>query len=268
MGSFMPFKDLREFMARLDELGELHRVEVEVSPELEISAITNRLCKLPDGGPALLFTNVAGFSFPVATNLFGSAARMAAMLEHPSLDSFGNWLQELFKKLSGNSAKEKLATLIESDFGKKFTPVRTINAPFFEVLEDTPDLRRFPALKNWPGDGIPSHQGRFLTLPLVITADPEYKQLNCGMYRAALLSRDQVAVNWSPQSGGASHMAQWHAKGETMPVVIALGGDPMVTYCATMPLPPSVNEFWFAGLLRGEPVQLAQCLTSGLLVPA
>jgi 4-hydroxy-3-polyprenylbenzoate decarboxylase len=268
MGGSVACQDLREFLHRLDELGELQRVEVAVDPELEIAAITDRASKLPAGGPALLFSRVQGSPFPVATNLFGSARRMATALGRSTLTDLTGWLAGLLAPLPGASATTKLAALAASNEYLTVAPQVVTDSPCQEVVEAFPDLTGYPILKCWPADGTPDHGGRFLTLPLVITRDPESGRQNCGMYRVAVLGSDRAAIHWSATSGGARHGAAWQARGERQPVAIALGGDPAITFCATLPLPDTLDEFTFAGLLRGEPVALARCRTNDLLVPA
>jgi 4-hydroxy-3-polyprenylbenzoate decarboxylase len=261
-------RDLREFLSRLEELGELQRVTVSVEPELEIAAISDRVCKLPNGGPALYFEQVAGAAWPVVTNIFGSDRRMAAALGRSTLAELTGWLAGLLAPLPGDSAMARLGALAETSAFRGATPQVVTAPPCQEVIETAPDLTLYPILKCWPGDGAPDHGGRFLTLPLVITADPLTGRQNCGMYRVAVLGPERVAIHWRAGSGGARHGAAWQARGERQPVAIALGGDPAVTFCATLPLPDALDEFTFAGLLRGEPVGLARCQSHDLLVPA
>ncbi|MSM39719.1 MAG: UbiD family decarboxylase [Geobacter sp.] len=264
----MAFCDLRDFLSRLDELGELHRVPVTVDPMHEIAAITCRACRLPAGGPALLFQQALRSAFPVVTNLFGSKKRMAAALGVERLEELTSWLRGILDREPGSSALERLTALAASNLWQRATPQLVSAAPCREVREDPPDLSRFPVLKSWPLDGAPDHAGRFITLPLVITADPAGRETNCGMYRVAVLGPDRLAIHWGESSGAAAHARAWQTGREPMPVAIAVGGDPAVTFAATLPLPKGIDEFRFAGLLRGEPVELAPCLASGLQVPA
>ncbi len=261
----MSCRDLRDLLLRAEALGELQRVAAEVDPGLEIAAITGRTAQLPGGGPALFFERVRGHDVPVVTNLFGSSRRMAAALGIERLDELSGWMGTLLAELPGSTVAEKLAALSVSEQWRMATPIMSREAACLEVAGPA-DLTRLPFLKNWPGDGTPDHAGRFITLPLVITRHPEDSTLNCGMYRAAILGPDSLAVHWGAESGAAAHARACAARGERMPVAIAVGGDPAVTFAATLPLP--LEEFTLAGLLRGAPVTLADSGHAGLPVPA
>ena len=242
----MACRDLRDFLARLDALGELQTVQVEVDPDLEIAAITDRHSKAPDGGKALLFNRVKGSRFPVATNLFGSYARMALALDVSSLAQL----------------PERTGRLL--DFPQEApAPLLVQAAPCQEVVRQVPDLLNFPFLKSWPGDG-----GRFITLPLVFTLDPETGAANCGMYRVRILDDCQAGIRWKQGSGGFGHYRKYAAAGLRMPVAIAVGAAPSLTLAASLPLPDPFDELSFAGFLDREPVEMVRCLTSGLSVPA
>ena len=264
----MAYRDLRDFLARLDELGELHRVAVEVDPHLEIAAVTDRACKLAGGGPALLFEWVKGSGFPVATNLFGSEQRVAAALGFERTADIAGWMRALLVQLPGDSAMEKLSNLRAHPAWQEALPVTAGSIPCREIVEARTDLSKFPFLKSWPCDGFPDHDGRFITLPQVISRDPQSGELNCGMYRVALLGRDRVGVHWGPNSGAAAHAAAWQRLGKPMPVNIVLGGPPALAFSASLPLPPALDEFTFAGLLQGAPLEIAGSLASDLPVPA
>ena len=245
-------------MHRLAELGELHEIRAEVSPLLEIAAITGRACK---GGEqlnrALLFTAVTGSAHRVATNLFGSERRVAAALG----DRFPAVFQELLAQSPGSSALEKLASLPLTPAWLAASPLIGNAVPV--QLEETA-LSSLPLIKNHPHDGEPDNDGRFITLPLVITADPVFQDFNCGMYRAAVAGADTLAIAWGEQSGAAAHEAAWQASAKPMPVTIAIGGPPMLIFAATLPLP--LNEFTLAGALQCEPLPFYRC-DNGLLAP-
>jgi len=242
----MACRDLRGFLARLAALGELQRVDLEVDPELEIAAITDRHSKSPAGGKALLFCRVKGSPFQVATNLFGSYRRMALALGVEELGELTGRMQQLLR--SPEDAPP---------------PVPAASAPCQEVVQQVPDLGRFPFLKSWPGDG-----GRFITLPLVFTKDPASGALNCGMYRVRIFDDSSVGVRWKRGSGGFDHFEKYAAAGLRMPVAIAVGADPSLALAASLPLPDPFDELSFAGFLRGEPVGMVRCLSSELSVPA
>ena len=238
--------DVRGFLARLEAMGELHTVAAEVDPVLEIAEITDRQSKSPEGGKALLFCCVKGSRFRAATNLFGSPARMAAALGMPNLDALTGVMEALLARPEAAPA-----------------PISVERAPCQERVEHDPDLGIYPFLKSWPGDG-----GRFLTLPLVFTRDLDSGTPNCGMYRVRIFEKRSAGIRWRQGSGGHAHYLQYLAAGRPMPVAIALGGDPALTLAASLPLPESLDELRFAGFLRGEPIEMVSCMTSGLLVPA
>lgn len=260
---FMPCYDLRDFLAHIESSGDLHCVEVTVDSNLEMAAIINRVSKSADGGPALLFNQVAGSQFRVAANLFGSEERIALALGCERLSGLSYRFADLLSTGGTCSGWSRLVNLplIEP------VPVPPVDSPCRQVTQSSPDLGLIPAPKCWPGDGRPDHAGKFITLPMVITRGID-GDLNCGMYRVALLGADRAAVHWHEGSGGAQHAAAWHAAGEKMPVAIAVGGPPALTFAASLPLPSAVDEFGFAGLLQGEPVAVVKCLTSDLYVPA
>jgi 4-hydroxy-3-polyprenylbenzoate decarboxylase len=259
--------DLRDLLQLFGEEEELHSVRAEVNPVLEIAALTNRVCKSEKNNKALLFEDVHGSRFRVATNLFGSARRMALSLGIDNLSDLTCRFDEILGNLPGKSCCDKISSLIESELWRKSRAELCGENPPECLLDVAPDLDPFPLIKGSPLDGYPDHEGRFLTLPLVITADPDFTEFNCGMYRAAQAGIDGLAVSWSSKSGAAEHAAKWATAGRPMPVVIALGGPPALTFSATLPLPEEIDEFTFAGLLQGEPVKVYRCM-NGLMAPA
>ena len=242
----MAFRDLRGFIASLEAAGELLRVGVEVDADLEIACITDRQSKLPGGGKALLFEKVKGSPFPVATNLFGSSARMALALDVEELHLLSGAMERLL--LFPHEAP---------------TPLLVDRAPCQDLVQREPDLARYPFLRSWPGE-----EGRFITLPLVFTRDPDTGAGNCGMYRVRLFDDLSAGIRWKRGSGGFGHYEKYLAAGKRMPVAIAVGADPALTLAASLPLPESMDEVSFAGFLRREPVEMVRCLDSDLLVPA
>ena len=251
----------RDFIDRLETCGELHPVRAEVDPNLEIAALTDRVCKSRQNR-ALLFESVKGSCFRVATNLFGSERRMGMALGLEKLSALTDRFDRTLDSLQGASAAEKLWSLTAAPAWSAAAPL--LCDPPAELQIAAPDLSVLPIIRNHPLDGQPSHGGRFLTLPLVITADPQGKRLNCGMYRAAVTAPDKLAISWSSSSGAALHRNLWAAQGEPMPVTIALGCSPALTFAATLPLP--LDEFTFAGLLQGEPLKIFSCV-NGLVAP-
>ncbi|HXC93730.1 MAG TPA: UbiD family decarboxylase, partial [Geobacteraceae bacterium] len=257
-------RDLRELLYLLETEGELHSVCVKVDPQLEIAALTDRVCK-SDDNKALLFEDVRGSRFRVATNLFGSERRMALALGIDRLSDLVPRFDEILGELPGKSAGEKISGLSKSDLWRRSGTEFSGEIPE-SLLDAPPDLDLLPLIKGSPLDGHPDHEGRFLTLPLVVTADPDFSEFNCGMYRAAQAGTDRLAVCWSSNSGAAEHAKMWAAIGKPMPVAIALGGPPALTFAATLPLPENIDEFGFAGLLQGEPVKTYRC-RNGLMAP-
>lgn len=279
----MAYKDLREFLKLLEKKGLLKRISVEVDPVLEITEITDRMCKSPDGGKALFFEKVRGSRFPVVTNIFGSFERMSLALEVEKLDDVAARIEDLLNQAPPKTLMEKLAMLPRLLEFSKFLPRSVKSAPCQEVIErENPDLGRFPILKCWPGDGQPAtevrsqkseigsagNEGRFITLPMVFTKDPESGRRNCGMYRIHVYDRTTTGMHWHIHKDGARHFDKYKALQRRMPAAIAVGSDPAVMYSASAPLPESIEEMLFAGFLRREPVEMVKCITSDIEVPA
>jgi len=264
----MAYRDLREFLAKLEINGDLHRVGVEVDPLLEMAEITDRMSKLPDGGKGLFFEKVTGSGFPAVTNIFGSPRRVCTALQVDNLDSLADRVTDLLISAGAGNGTNAAAALNASAAFSRFKPVEVSSGPCREIVESHPDLTRYPVPRNWPGDTAFARSGGFLTLPLVVTCDIETGETNCGIYLVQLLSSDTVGIRWKPGSGGGRHLERYRQRGERMPVAIVLGGDPSLFFSGMLPLPPAVDELQFAGFLRGEPVELVRCLTSGIRVPA
>ncbi|BDG29435.1 menaquinone biosynthesis decarboxylase [Thermus thermophilus] len=250
----------------MERRGELHRVRVPVSAELEIAEIADRVVKA--GGPALLFERVVGKDFPVAIGLFGTRARTAFALGVEDLDELARKVEALLALEPGKGGLSALLGLLPKlPLLRGFFPRRVRRAPVQEVVwrGEEVDLGRLPVLKCWPLDG-----GPFLTLPLVITKDPETGELNLGMYRMQVLDRRSTAMHWQWHKVGRRHLEKAKRLGRRLEVAVALGGDPVLTYAATAPLPPlpGVSEFHLAGFLRGAPIELAKGVTVDLPVPA
>ena len=267
----MPLDNLRDFIAAIAATGELVRVRRPVSVDKEMTEVADRCMKSPGGGPALLFecpTLVGGGAArqPVAVNLFGSERRMALALGVERLDDVGRRIAELLNIKVPDSLFGKLAMLPRLAEVAKFPP-KTVGGrpPCQEVVlrDGAIDLTTYPVPVCWPEDG-----GPYITLGGVITRDPVSGVRNVGMYRVQVLGRNELAMHWQRHKVGAAHWRDMAARGEKMPVAIALGGDPASVYAASAPLPPSIDEFLFAGFLRGEPVRLAKAVTSDLEVPA
>ncbi len=267
----MSLDSLRDFVRVLEEAGELVRVRAPVATDREITEIADRAMKSPGGGPALLFEQPVlpggeTSAFPVGINLFGSVKRMGMALGTLCLDSIGDRITELMKAQVPDTLAGKLQMLPKLAEMMKYPP--RIQDGFIAcqatVLRDhRADLRKLPHLTCWPGDG-----GPYITFGMVITRDPASGVRNVGLYRVQVQGPRELAMHWQRHKVGAAHWREMAERGERMPVAIVLGADPASMYAASAPLPPSVDEFLFAGFLRREPVRLTRCVTSDLEVPA
>jgi len=265
----MAYRDLRDFIGSLENKGFLHRVKAEVDPILEISEITDRMCKSPNGGRALYFEKVKGSSYPVVTNLFGSFERICLALEVNKLDDIAVRIEDVLNQAPPKTLLEKLAILPRLLEFSKSIPKIVRSAPCQEVVEkDNPDLSILPIIKCWPGDGQPTDEGRFITLPMVFTRDPETGRQNCGMYRIHVYDKTTTGMHWHIHKDGARHYDRYKGAGQRMPAAVAVGSDPAVIYASSAPLPESVDEMVFAGFLRRKPVEMVKCITSDIEVPA
>lgn len=254
----MAYDSLRAFVEALERSGELQRIGVPVDPRLEISEITDRVVKA--GGPALLFTSVEGSRFPVLTNQFGSHKRMAMALGVQDLNEAGDRIRKLLDLSIPASAVERIGKLLSLAPLAAAIPKTVRSGSCQDVVIAEPDLTQLPVLTTWPLDA-----GPFVTLPLVVTKDPDSGRFNVGMYRMQVYNARETGMHWQRHKHGRAHAKSW---GDRIPVAVAIGADPVLTYAATAPLPPVVDEFLFAGLLRGKPVKLVQCKTVDLKVPA
>jgi 4-hydroxy-3-polyprenylbenzoate decarboxylase len=267
----MTFDSLQDFVAALDRAGELARVSAPVSARLELCEIADRVMKQPGGGRALLFEQVlrddgSRSPYPVAINLFGSMRRMAMALGVDDLDEVGARITHLLDLKVPDGLLAKLGLLPRLLEIARFPPRhRGGTPPCQEVVWRGAeiDLGQLPIITCWPEDG-----GAYITLPMVISMDPRRGIRNVGMYRVQVLGRDALAMHWQRHKVGAAHWREMAARGERMPVCIAIGADPASVYAASAPLPPNVDEFLFAGFLRKAPVPLARAVTCALDVPA
>jgi 4-hydroxy-3-polyprenylbenzoate decarboxylase len=261
----MAYKNLRDFVNKLEKENELVRIKEFVDPVLEIAEITDRVSKIPGGGKALLFEN-NGTMFPLLINAFGSEKRINLALGTNHLDEIGKEIEDLFKKLTGPKAGffDKLKLLPElAKIGAYMPSITTGDAKSQEIIQLEPDLGNLPVLKCWPADG-----GRFITFPLVITKDPVSGIRNVGMYRMQVLDSKSTGMHWHKHKVGARHYNEYKKLGKKMPIAVALGGDPALTYAATAPLPDNIDEFMLAGFLRKQKVKLVKAVTQDIEVPA
>lgn len=267
----MSLDSLSEFISAIEAMGELVRVREPVRVELELCEIADRVMKQPGGGKALLFEHpvLADGSrspYPVAINLFGSMKRMALSLGVEDLDEHGARITKLLDLKVPEGLLGKFALLPRLMEIAKFPPRLKSGTPACQEVVwrgDEIDLNKLPIITCWPQDG-----GPYITLPMVISKNPQTKVRNVGMYRVQQLSKNTLAMHWQRHKVGAAHWREMAERGERMPVCIAIGADPASIYSASAPLPPTVDEFIFAGFLRKAPVHLARAVTCELEVPA
>ncbi len=257
------YSSLREFIQLLEKEGELIRIKEYANPELEISEITDRISK--QQGKALLFENT-GTGIPLLINAFGSEKRMCMALGVNHLDDVSKRIETLFKTLMKpkDNIIEKLRMLPQlSQMASWMPKLVKGKGACQEVINMNPDITKFPVMKCWPEDG-----GAFITLPVIHTKDPNTHIRNVGMYRMQIFSPAETGMHWHKHKVSARHFQEYKKLGKKMPVAVALGGDPVYTYCATAPLPDNIDEYMLAGFLRNKKVQLVQCITQDVQVPA
>lgn len=262
----MHFKDIRQFIEFLDERGDLKRITAMVDSDLEITEITDRTIK--SGGPALVFENVAGSDASVAINLMGTHQRTAWALGVENIDDLTSRVRKLLGLAQGppSGLMGKVRALGDLVSVARTQPKIVRRAPCQDVVVtgDDVDLNMLPALKCWPDDA-----GRYITLPLVVSRDPESGRRNVGIYRMQIFDRNTTGMHWQTHKGGAHHYRVGESQRlQKLEVAVALGGDPAAIWSGSMPLPPDMDEFAIAGLIREEPVELVKCKTVDLEVPA
>jgi 4-hydroxy-3-polyprenylbenzoate decarboxylase len=296
---------LSDFLADLEQNGELARIKTPVSPLLEIAEITDRVSKSPAphtanerdktpaaamGGKALLFENVQRADMPVAINTFGSYWRICRALNTSSLDELAERVQQLIKPEVPTGLMEKMKKGLDLIKLAGLPPKTVRNGMCQQVVYEgkDADFARLPIIQCWPLDGdlrsgqvidrdaagqlanaggyVP--QGRYITLAGIHTRSPDSSHRNIGMYRVQPQGPRLAAMHWHMHHDGAKHFRAWKARGEKMPLAIVLGGESVLPYAATAPLPPNVSELLFAGFLNGGGIELVQCRTIDLQVPA
>jgi 4-hydroxy-3-polyprenylbenzoate decarboxylase len=261
----MAYDGLAEFVRALEREGELVRVRRPIDPSLEIAEIADRVMKSEGGGRALLFENVEGSRFPLLVNAFGSRRRMSMALGARDLEDHARAIEELVKARAPKNARELAAMAGRLPALAHAVPRATTKAPCQEIdiRGENVDLDALPIMTTWPRDG-----GPFITLPNVITKDPDTGARNVGMYRMQRIDRNTTAMHWQIHKTGARHFRRAKELGKRLEVAVALGGDPALTYAATAPLPDGIDEWMFAGFLRGRSVEHVKCKTVDLEVPA
>ncbi len=260
----MAFEDLREFIRALEKNGQLKRIDAEVDPELEISEITDRVSK--QNGPALLFENVRGHSMPVLINAMGTRERMKLALGVSDYSDIAERIVELTDVKSPQGLIEKIKMIPRLAEVSKMFPRVVRDGPCKEriLTEGKFSLLDFPIIKCWPEDA-----GRFITLPLVFTRNPETGKRNCGMYRMQVYDETTTGMHWQIHKDGAQHFRNLRrAGGGRLDVAVAIGADPVTVFAGILPLPEEIDEMMIAGFLRQKPVEMVKCETVDLEVPA
>lgn len=262
------YKDLRDFIAMLEARGELKRISYPVDPNLEMTEICDRTLKA--GGPALLFENPVGYDMPVLGNLFGTPERVALGMGEESVEALrevGKLLAQLKEPEPPKGFKDALSKLPLYKQVLNMGPKVVRNAPCQElVLEgDQVDLTKLPIQTCWPGDAAP-----LVTWPLVITRGPNKSRQNLGIYRQQLIAPNKLIMRWLSHRGGALDFLEFKQQnpGKPYPVAVALGADPATILGAVTPVPDTLSEYAFAGLLRGGKTEVTECIGSDLQVPA
>jgi len=260
----MPYNDLREFISELERRSLLKRIKAEVDPVLEIAEIQERLVRTK--GPAVVFENVKGHGMPIVGNLFGTAERVALGLgvSEEELKDIGQFIATLQRPQPPDGLWDAVKKI--PFFGKILTlgPKTVKSGPCQDVVHtDSADLSTIPIIKCWPGDAAP-----LITWPLVITQSPDGGPYNVGVYRMQYLDRKRAIMRWLAHRGGATHQREWEKLGKPMPVAVAIGADPATIIAGVTPVPEDVGEFHFAGVLRKKAIELVECKTIPLKVPA
>jgi len=267
MSSFN-YKDLRDFISLLEKRGELKRISVEIDPHLEMTEICDRTLRA--GGPALLFENPKGSDIPVLGNLFGTPERVALGMGEESvtaLREIGKLLAMLKEPDPPKGMKDAWDKLPIFKQVLNMAPKVVSKAKCQQVVieGDDVDLNKLPVQTCWPGDA-----GPLISWGLVITKGPHKDRQNIGIYRQQVIAKNKVIMRWLAHRGGALDFAEWLKAhpGEPFPITVALGADPATILAAVTPVPDSLSEYAFAGLLRGSKTELVKCMGSDLQVPA
>lgn len=264
----MKYKDLRDFITKLEHQGELKRIAMEIDPYLEMTEICDRTLRA--GGPALLFEHPKGSTIPVLCNLFGTTRRVALGMGEDSIEALrgiGTLLASLREPEPFQGVKDAWKRLPMFKQVLSMAPKIVKNAPCHEIIieADDVDLSSLPIQTCWPEDASP-----LITWALVVTRGPHKQRQNLGIYRQQVIGRNQVIMRWLPQRGGASDYRDWQKAhpGQRFPVAVAIGADPATMLAAVTPIPDTLSEYAFAGLLRGSKTELVNCIGHGLQVPA
>ncbi|ARU30480.1 3-octaprenyl-4-hydroxybenzoate decarboxylase [Sulfuriferula sp. AH1] len=264
----MKYKDLRDFIEQLEKIGELKRIKTPVDPVLEMTEICDRVLKA--GGPALLFENPVGHTMPVLANLFGTPRRVALGMGEDNVEALrevGRLLAFLKEPEPPKGLKDAWDKLPVFKQVLNMAPKEVSHAPCQDIVWEGKDvnLGRLPIQTCWPGDA-----GPLITWGLVVTRGPHKKRQNLGIYRQQVIAPNKVIMRWLAHRGGALDFREFQQQnpGQPYPVAVALGADPATILGAVTPIPDSLSEYQFAGLLRGAKTEVVKCLGSDLQVPA
>jgi 4-hydroxy-3-polyprenylbenzoate decarboxylase len=256
----MAYESVRDFVSALDAAGELKRIKFEVDPVLEATEVADREMKSPGGGKALLFENCKGAKFPLLVNGYGSTKRMALALGVSEVEEIGRELETIMRAKPPTSFKEAISLLGTAIELRHAKPGRGTPAGSTTEL---PGLSALPIQKCWPMDA-----GRFITLPLVITRDPDTGARNVGTYRMQVIDERTTFMHWQLHKTGARHWRRYMELKQRMPVTVGIGGDPVYAFAATAPMPDGIDEMMLAGYLRKKSVPMMKCQSNDLEVPA
>ncbi|WP_461204971.1 menaquinone biosynthesis decarboxylase [Clostridium sp. DL1XJH146] len=256
----MAYKDLQKFIDDLKKKDLIYEIDAEVDSELEITEITDRVSK--KFGKALLFNNVKNSPYPLVINAMGTYERLNLALGVENLDDIADEIVDFMDMANYATLVSKIKSAPKLAKMAFIFPKKVKKAACQEVIEE-PDLDKLPILKCWPQDG-----GRYITLPLVITKDPDTNQQNMGMYRLQVYDKKTTGMHWHLHKDGREIYEKYRKLGKRMPVSVAIGCDPATIYSATAPLPKMIDEMIFAGFLRKSSVDLVKCVTNDIYVPA
>jgi 4-hydroxy-3-polyprenylbenzoate decarboxylase len=260
----MAYNDLREFIRKLDKEHELKRISIEVDPVLEIAEFADRAVK--SGGPALLFERPKGYRIPVLINSYASMRRMELALEVESVEEVARRISEYLEMRMPEGLIGKLKMLPKLAEMGAFFPKTVAKGPCQEIIKHEGfSLFDYPVLQCWPEDA-----GRFITLPMVFSRNPDTGKRNCGCYRMQLYDDRTAGMHWQTHKQGAEHYRRMLAQSGTdrMEVAVAIGSDPATMFSSILPLPPDLDEMLIAGFMRSDPVEMVKCQTCDLEVPA
>ncbi len=255
--------DLSAFLADLETRHLLTRVRDQVSPDLEIAAVTDLACKSPGGGPALLFEYPTGYDIPVATNVFGSLERMCLALGVSTLDDLARDIDEFMTPKMPAGVFDAMKMLPMMGRLRDLMPKTVRDAPCQEIVQRDGSLGELPILTCWPDDG-----GPYITFPIVMTKDPDTGVRNVGAYRMQVFDDRTTGMHWQRHKGAAQHYRTAERLGKRLEVAVALSPEPVLAYAATAPMPEGLDELLLAGFLSRRRVELVRCVTVDLEVPA